>query len=328
MAATLRDLCPSQETAMHLTLRFTVRSDVGLIREVNEDSVHAAPHLLVVADGMGGHAGGEVASSAVVSHVAQVGPVTWQNGPADELRSAILAGNAAIARAVHASPELDGMGTTLTAVLLVADSDRFVVANVGDSRTYLMRAGELVLLTRDDSLVQSLLDNGRITAAEAATHPHRSMVTRALVGDSLDPTLAVLNTRPGDRFLLCSDGLTDLVQEPELVTALRVPGRDEAADLLVRLALEAGGNDNVSVVVADVVAADVAVDHSDGGGELRTAGAGNSVHLAGGLPSGADDGTAPARPRRWSPARVPAVVAGVVACGVTAAYLLVRGTGG
>jgi serine/threonine protein phosphatase PrpC len=313
---------------------------------VNEDSVYAAPHLLVVADGMGGHAGGEVASSAVVSHMAQARPVTWQGGPADELRSAILAGNAAIARAVRASPELDGMGTTLTAVLLVADSDRFVVANVGDSRTYLMRAGELVLLTRDDSLVQSLLDHGRITAAEAATHPHRSMVTRALVGGaSLDPTLTILDTRPGDRFLLCSDGLTDLVQESELAAALRLPGRGEAADLLVRLALEAGGNDNVSVVVADVVVADVAVDDSGGdddggdddgggddgggdddGGDIRMTGTDDSGHPAGASPPGVDD-TAPTRPRRWSPTRGLAVGAGAVVCGAAVAYLLLRGAG-
>lgn len=242
---------------MSLTLQFTVRSDKGLVREVNEDSVYAAPHLLVVADGMGGHAGGEVASSVVISHMAELGPERTRTEPMEVLREAILAGNLAIAQAVRASPELDGMGTTITAVLMEADSDQFIVANVGDSRTYLMRAGELVLLTRDDSLVQTLLDDGRITAAEALAHPQRSMVTKALVGgESLSPALFRLETLPGDRFLLCSDGLSDLVAESELAVALGMPGRDEAADRLVELALGAGGNDNVSVVVADVVHGD------------------------------------------------------------------------
>ncbi|MFF7968984.1 PP2C family protein-serine/threonine phosphatase [Streptomyces sp. NPDC007903] len=239
---------------MSLSLRFTVRSDKGLVREVNEDSVYAAPHLLVVADGMGGHAAGEVASSVVISHMAELGPERTRAEPMEALRGAILAGNRAIAEAVRTSPELEGMGTTLTAVLMEADSDQFVVANVGDSRAYLMRAGELVLLTRDDSLVQTLLDDGRITPAEALAHPQRSMVTKALVGgESLSPTLFRLKTLPGDRFLLCSDGLSDLVPESELATALCLSGRDEAADRLVELALGAGGRDNVSVVVADVV---------------------------------------------------------------------------
>ncbi|MEU4108431.1 MULTISPECIES: protein phosphatase 2C domain-containing protein [unclassified Streptomyces] len=242
---------------MSLTLQFTIRSDKGLVREVNEDSVYAAPHLLVVADGMGGHAGGEVASSVVISHMAELGPERTRAEPMEALREAILAGNLAIAEAVRASPELDGMGTTITAVLMEADSDQFIVANVGDSRTYLMRAGELVLLTRDDSLVQTLLDDGRITAAEALAHPQRSMVTKALVGgESLSPALFRLETLPGDRFLLCSDGLSDLVAESELAVALGMSGRDDAADRLVELALGAGGNDNVSVVVADVVHGD------------------------------------------------------------------------
>ncbi|MEU9924266.1 PP2C family serine/threonine-protein phosphatase [Streptomyces griseoluteus] len=239
---------------MSLSLRFTVRSDKGLVREVNEDSVYAAPHLLVVADGMGGHAAGEVASSVVISHMAELGPERTRTEPMEALRGAILAGNRAIADAVRNSPELEGMGTTLTAVLMEADSDQFVVANVGDSRTYLMRAGELVLLTRDDSLVQTLLDDGRITPAEALAHPQRAMVTKALVGgESLSPALFRLETLPGDRFLLCSDGLSDLVPESQLAAALGLAGREEAADRLVELALGAGGRDNISVVVADVV---------------------------------------------------------------------------
>ncbi|BDH07659.1 PP2C family protein-serine/threonine phosphatase [Streptomyces seoulensis] len=292
---------------MSLTLQFTIRSDKGLVREVNEDSVYAAPHLLVVADGMGGHAGGEVASSVVISHMAELGPERTRAEPMEALREAILAGNLAIARAVRASPELDGMGTTITAVLMEADSDQFVVANVGDSRTYLMRAGELVLLTRDDSLVQTLLDDGRITAAEALAHPQRSMVTKALVGgESLSPALFRLETLPGDRFLLCSDGLSDLVAESDLAVALGIPGRDDAADRLVELALGAGGNDNVSVVVADVV-------HGDAYAPDDAAPVISRAPLQ-------EDTAAPARPGRKG--RTVFVLAAVVVAAAVAVYLL------
>ncbi|MFI0812765.1 PP2C family protein-serine/threonine phosphatase [Streptomyces echinatus] len=290
---------------MPLTLQFTVRSDTGLVREANEDSVYAAPHLLVVADGMGGHAGGEVASSLAVSHMARLRPVTAQDDPAAALRAVILEGNSAIAQAVRDTPDLEGMGTTITAVLLEEDSDRFVVANVGDSRTYLMRADELVLLTRDDSLVQSLLDAGRITAAEAATHPQRSMVTKALVGDEdLEPSLTLLETRPGDRFLLCSDGLTDLVGEPDLATAMQSPSREEAADRLVALALDAGGHDNVSVVVADVVL------DQDGTAAMAP------------WQSVPEHTTSPAQERRGRVSRFMYVLAGVALIAAAAAYLL------
>jgi serine/threonine protein phosphatase PrpC len=291
---------------MPLTLRFTVRSDKGLVRDTNEDSVYAAPHLLVVADGMGGHAGGEVASSLVVSRMAELPPTTSEHDPTTALRLAILEGNSAIARAVRAAaPELDGMGTTITAVLLESDSDRFVVANVGDSRTYLMRAEELVLLTRDDSLVQTLVDAGRITAAEAAVHPQRSMVTKALVGDEvLDPSLTLLQTRPGDRFLLCSDGLTDLVDAPDLAAALRSPSREEAADRLISLALDAGGHDNVSVVVADV-----ALAPDDGAGMTP-------------WQSAPGHGTPPARERRKRVSRVLFLLAGIAVLAAAAACFL------
>ncbi|WP_282082590.1 PP2C family protein-serine/threonine phosphatase [Streptomyces tendae] len=239
---------------MVLTFQFAVRSDKGLVRTGNEDSAYAAAHLLAVADGMGGHEGGEIASSLAISHMSRLLPAERQGDAPAEMREAILAGNAAIADAVDATPALETMGTTLTAVLLAPDNSHFVVANVGDSRTYLMREGELVLLTRDDSLVQNLLDEGRITAAEAMRHPHRSLVTKALTGnDALEPALCVLECRPGDRFLLCSDGLTDLVPELELTESLALADREEAADRLVGLALSAGGSDNVTVIVGDAV---------------------------------------------------------------------------
>lgn len=243
---------------MPLTLRFAVRSDKGLVRESNEDSVYAASHLLVVADGMGGHAAGEIASAAVVARMARIAPVGLGDDPSPALLAGIAAGNEDIARTVAERPELEGMGTTVTAVLLTSDG-RFALSNVGDSRTYLLRGGELSRLTRDDSLVQTLMDKGRISEAEAAVHPHRSVVTRAVVGDAtLEPSVSLLTAAPGDRLLLCSDGLSDLVPQEELARVLQRPDREEAAGDLVELALCAGGSDNVSVIVADVVADDAA----------------------------------------------------------------------
>jgi serine/threonine protein phosphatase PrpC len=248
---------------MPLTIEFSVRSDKGLVRENNEDAVHAAAHLLAVADGVGGHVGGEVASAVVVSRLrrlAPVGgrrtPVGGRRDPGATLRQAVWDGNLAIAQRIASSPELRGMGTTLTAVLLVPDLGRIVVANVGDSRTYLLRSGDLVPLTRDDSLVQDLIDRGDITAEQAAVHPLRAVVTGVLMGDErAEPAMTCLNTAPGDRLLLCSDGLTDLVPEAAVAAALRIADREVAADRLVALALAAGGRDNVSVIVGDVVPA-------------------------------------------------------------------------
>ncbi|MET9621868.1 protein phosphatase 2C domain-containing protein [Streptomyces sp. NPDC006464] len=238
---------------MPLTLRFAVRSDKGLVRESNEDSVFAASHLLVVADGMGGHAGGEVASAALVARMAHIAPIGLGDDPSHALLSGIAAGNEDIARRIAERPELEGMGTTVTSVLLTPDA-RFAVTNVGDSRTYLLRGGELSPLTRDDSLIQTLMDKGRISEAEAAVHPHRSVVTCAVVGNAeLAPAVTLLPAVPGDRLLLCSDGLTDLVPYEEIARLLREPERESVAGGLVELALRAGGSDNVTVIVADVV---------------------------------------------------------------------------
>ncbi|MFG2869674.1 PP2C family protein-serine/threonine phosphatase [Streptomyces sp. NPDC048338] len=238
---------------MPLTLRFAVRSDKGLVRESNEDSVFAASHLLVVADGMGGHAGGEVASAALVARMANIAPIGLGDDPSHAVLSGIAAGNEDIARRIAERPELEGMGTTVTSVLLTPDA-RFAVTNVGDSRTYLLRGGELSPLTRDDSLIQTLMDKGRISEAEAAVHPHRSVVTCAVVGSTqLAPAVTLLPAAPGDRLLLCSDGLTDLVPYEEIARLLREPERESVAGGLVELALRAGGSDNVTVIVADVV---------------------------------------------------------------------------
>jgi protein phosphatase len=238
---------------MPLVLEPVVRTDVGLVRENNEDAVFASPRVVAVADGVGGHAAGEVASSVVINALVHM-EKTRQDGPLDAaLAEAVVAGNADLGFVAGRRPDTRGMSTTLTAVAL---GDVYAIANVGDSRTYLLRDGELTQLTRDDSLVQELVEAGQLTEAAARTHPQRSIVLDALDGG---PRTAVgVTTAPaqaGDRLLLCSDGLTDLVDDDALLEALALP-REAAADRLVELALAAGGRDNVTVVVADVAHSD------------------------------------------------------------------------
>ncbi|WP_307867935.1 PP2C family protein-serine/threonine phosphatase [Umezawaea beigongshangensis] len=233
-------------------LNCAARSDRGLVRGNNEDSVFAGSRLLAVADGMGGHAAGEVASRVVISALA---PLDQESGDdlLGSLDRAVLDGNREISRLVAADPDLEGMGTTLTA-LLFAD-DRIGLVNVGDSRTYLLRDGVLHRLTHDDTFVQSLVDAGRITPEEARRHPKRSMVLRVLMGQHpVETTTSELTAHPGDRYLLCSDGLSDVVDDDDLAVALGKGDPGGCADGLVELALERGGPDNVTVVVADVVA--------------------------------------------------------------------------
>ena len=189
---------------MPLCLRYAARSDVGLVRDGNEDSGYAGPRLLAVADGMGGHAAGEVASTVALSALAPLDDDDRAGDLLDALAAAVGAAQVSLGRAVNAQPELEGMGTTLTALLW--SGNRIGLAHVGDSRAYLLRAGELMQLTHDHTYVQSLVDSGRITADEAASHPRRSLLTRALGdGNQTEPDLSIREVRAGDRFLLCSD---------------------------------------------------------------------------------------------------------------------------
>src|SRR4051812_11493207 len=237
---------------MTLALKYAARSDRGLHRSNNEDSVYAGPHLLAIADGMGGHAAGEVASKVVIAALAPLDEDVPGDDLLGKLHEAVVAGNDTIAELVGQDPELEGMGTTLTAILF--GGGRLGLVNIGDSRTYLMRDGVFNQITRDDSFVQSLLDEGRITAEEALTHPQRSLVLRALVGhEVIEPTLQVRETRIGDRYLLCSDGLSDVVGVEALTEAMKIPDRELCADKMIELALQGGGPDNVTVIVADVV---------------------------------------------------------------------------
>lgn len=234
-----------------LELRCTVRSHVGR-RPNNEDCVFASPRMAVVADGVGGAAAGEVASRMAVNafialdKLQDPGPIT------QSISDAVSWSNDAIRLISSVHNEWAGMATTLTAVSLHADGS-YVVANVGDSRTYLLRDGELRRLTRDESLVQQLIDAGQLTDEEAQRHPHRSVVLRAIDGSpSVPPTLTTVNGRAGDRLLLCSDGLSDVVTDDVIHTAL-VGDADDCATNLVALAFDGGSRDNISLVVADVV---------------------------------------------------------------------------
>src|ERR1700741_2535151 len=234
-----------------LVLRYAARSDRGLVRANNEDSVYAGARLLALADGMGGHAAGEVASQLVIAALAHLDDDEPGGDLLAKLDAAVRSGNSAIAAQVEMEPELEGMGTTLTAILFAGN--RIGLVHIGDSRGYLLRDGELTQIRRDDTFVQALVDEGRITREEAHSHPQRSLIMRALTGHEVEPTLTMREVRIGDRYLLCSDGLSDPVSDETILDALQIPDVTDRADRLIELALRGGGPDNVTVVVADVV---------------------------------------------------------------------------
>ena len=236
---------------MSLVLRYAARSDRGLVRANNEDSVYAGARLLALADGMGGHAAGEVASQLVIAALAHLDDDEPGGDLLSQLDSAVHEGNSTIAAHVEADPQLEGMGTTLTAILFAGN--RLGLVHVGDSRGYMLRDGELTQITKDDTFVQTLVDEGRITADEAHSHPQRSLIMRALTGHEVEPTLTVREAHAGDRYLLCSDGLSDPVSFDTIHEALQIADVTDSADRLIEMALRGGGPDNVTVVVADVV---------------------------------------------------------------------------
>ncbi len=226
------------------------RSDVGLVRGHNEDSFLLRTPLFMVSDGMGGHAAGEVASSIAVETVGEQAP-----GTADDvlLGAAVEAANMAVIEASEQGIGKPGMGCTATAVLI--EKNKMAVAHVGDSRAYVLRQGTLVRVTHDHSYVEELVDSGQITADEARTHPSRSIITRAL---GSDPDMYAdhfsLEVNDGDRIILCSDGLSSMISDAEIESlAVSSATPQQAADNLVAAALTAGGADNVTVVVVDVL---------------------------------------------------------------------------
>jgi PPM family protein phosphatase len=235
---------------MQTTLRFAVQSHVGL-RLNNEDAAYAGPRLLALADGMGGHAAGEIASAIAIEEMVALDRADPSPEVLDDLRAAVGRANEAIAHRSRTDPETAGMGTTLTALLF--DGDRVAVAHVGDSRAYVMREGSIERITRDDTLVQSLVDRGRLTEQEAWNHPQRNIVDKVLTGREVEAHLDTRETQPGDRYLICSDGLSDYVPEDEIADVLRLEDPLRIPQELIRVALRRQSQDNITCIVADVV---------------------------------------------------------------------------
>jgi len=232
---------------MTLALRYAVRSDIGLLREGNEDSAYAGPHLLAVADGLGGHAAGEVASAATITTIALLDLEDPGPDLVGALADAVAAAPQRVQELITSDPAIEGMGTTLTALLWWEGCA--ALCHIGDSRAYLLRDGQFVQTTRDHTLVQSLVDEGTITEDDVATHPYRSLLLRVLDGRTIaEPDLAPLETYPGDRYL------SGVVSEQTLHQVLAcVRDLDEVTSRLVGLAIEGGGPDNITCIVADVI---------------------------------------------------------------------------
>ncbi|MBC2887901.1 Stp1/IreP family PP2C-type Ser/Thr phosphatase [Gordonibacter massiliensis (ex Traore et al. 2017)] len=231
------------------TTTFGSRTDIGCLRDHNEDSLIVTPPLFAVADGMGGHAAGEVASEIAVNVLAEQAPA---HPDPEALGRAVEEANRAIIHAAHEGRGREGMGTTVTAAML--EGERLIVAQVGDSRAYLLHQGKLQQLTRDHSLMADMIEAGQLTPEEARTHPNRSVITRALGSDPhTQPDLYEINVETGDRLLVCSDGLSSMVRDQDIESVLaRVRDPQRCASQLVNEAIAAGGHDNVTVIVADV----------------------------------------------------------------------------
>jgi len=244
---------PTGEVRMSLSLRFAAGSHKGMIREGNEDSGYAGPRLLAIADGMGGAAAGEVASSEAISTIVALDDDVPGSDILTSLGTAVQRANDQLRAMVEEDPQLEGMGTTLTALLWTGQ--RLGLVHVGDSRAYLLRDGVLTQITQDHTWVQRLVDEGRITEEEATTHPQRSLLMRALgSGEHVEPDLSIREVRAGDRYLICSDGLSGVVSHQTLEDTLAsYQGPQETVQELIQLALRGGGPDNITVIIADVL---------------------------------------------------------------------------
>lgn len=233
-------------------LRAAGRSDVGSVRADNEDSAYLGPHLMLVADGMGGHAAGELASSTAVAIMAQLDKPMSSSDAELAFSAAIKQIGDELAKVIKLDPERAGLGTTLSASYW--DGNELTIAHVGDSRVYLLRENTLTQLTKDDTFVQTLVDTGQISAQDALTHPQRSLLLQAVDGTS-HPKPNFLNQKLllGDRILLATDGLTSVLSENELKEILRDSDLVGAVTKLIEETNERGAPDNVTVIVADVV---------------------------------------------------------------------------
>lgn len=237
------------ESGSNQRLAWGSRSDVGLIRDHNEDSYLCRPPLFAVSDGMGGHAAGEVASSIAIHTIAKEAPATADSAL---LGAAIEAANMNVLTAPETGRGREGMGCTATACII--EDDRMAVAHVGDSRLYLLHKGALVRVTHDHSFVEELVDAGEITADEARVHPSRSVITRALGSDpDMYADHFTIGVEAGERVILCSDGLSSMVTDAEIEDICVTSASPQVcADALVSAALIAGGHDNVTVIVVDI----------------------------------------------------------------------------
>jgi PPM family protein phosphatase len=274
-----------------MRLVFAAATDVGRMRTNNEDSYLSSQPVAAVADGMGGHSAGEVASAIAIEELAALGnrgPWETETAATDDLKQAILRANRRIREMAASDRKLNGMGTTLVALL--EDGDMVHVANIGDSRGYLLRQGELSQVTVDHSLVQELVDDGRLSPEDAERHPQRSVITRALgIDREVEFDLFTYKLQVGDRLLLCSDGLSDVVEPAQIrKVLLRVRNAQRAARELVGVANEQGGPDNITVIVVDAVdeATDLAAgDGGDTTGDLDAGSATGALPL---VDAGAD----------------------------------------
>ena len=289
-----------------MRLSYAALSDVGRVRKDNQDSGYAGPRLLVIADGVGGSARGDIASAATVEMLRKLDePMAVSEGeqPRSETASETMLG--AIAGAIHRShdriaelvrehPEIEGTSSTVTAAAF--DGSLLAVGHVGDSRGYLLRDGALSQLTTDHTFVQSLIDEGRITEDEARVHPHRNLILRAVDGvHEPEPDVFVVEAAVGDRLLLCSDGCSGVLDHEVLLRVLADGAPEQAATELVRSALTAGSTDNVTVVVADVLEGELSAETAVAPLVVGSAAAGPDRHpLAGRTARGADTGDLPA----------------------------------
>jgi len=256
-----------------LQLRFAALSDVGRVRRDNQDSGYAGPHLLAVADGVGGAARGDVASTAAIQQLRGLDHAP-DNDAAEQLAGAIHLAHSRIADLVAEDHELDGTSTTTTALLF--DGSMIHIGHVGDSRAYLLRDGELRPLTKDHTFVQSLVDEGRITEEEARVHPHRNLILRAVDGvHEPEPDLSSVEVQAGDRLLVCSDGCCGVLSDESMAELLAGEPLEHVPGALVGAALSAGSTDNVTVIVGELTEDDVQatppVTVGAAGGEARPA---------------------------------------------------------
>ena len=238
----------------------SARSAVGLVRNGNEDSALASKHLVAVADGMGGHAAGEVASSIAVKTLAQSAkvfthPEIDEESGDDLYLQSIQDVDAAIKSEVEENPALSGMGTTLTSLFLRGNA--VALLHIGDSRAYRLRGSSFDQLSVDHTVIQELLNQGAISQSDIASHPQRSVLTQVLMGEgNIEVPLPLFVVKPGDRFLICSDGLSSVLTEKEIKTLLKGRDRDDAVAALVEATYVNGAPDNVTLIVADIVEED------------------------------------------------------------------------